>query len=249
MSEDKLSQEARKAYAEAQKDFDEAAQRSQEKEAEEAQDSAAEEEDTKSSSAAKAKKSKKDSKKSAEKSKDDAKKHTSNQAASGDDATEAAELDEELAKAQEERIEQLKDDLARSRADVYNLQQEYNAYVRRTKAEVPMQQELGIADVVNSLMGVLDEIALARQHGDLTGPFEAVATKLESTLEGKYQVKRYGESGDVFDPNLHQAIQMEETDGEDREKVISQVAQPGYLMGDKVLRPAMVIVGLAKKDE
>lgn len=248
MSEDKLSQEARKAYAEAQKDFDEAAQRSQEKEAEEAQDSAAEKEDTKSSSAAKSKKSKKDSKKSAEKSKDGAKKHTSNQA-SGDDTTEAAELDEELAKAQEERIEQLKDDLARSRADVYNLQQEYNAYVRRTKAEVPMQQELGIADVVNSLMGVLDEIALARQHGDLTGPFEAVATKLESTLEGKYQVKRYGESGDVFDPNLHQAIQMEETDGEDREKVISQVAQPGYLMGDKVLRPAMVIVGLAKKDE
>lgn len=248
MSEDKLSQEARKAYAEAQKDFDEAAQRSQEKEAEEAQDSAAEKEDTKSSSAAKSKKSKKDSKKSAGKSKDGAKKHTSNQA-SGDDATEAAELDEELAKAQEERIEQLKDDLARSRADVYNLQQEYNAYVRRTKAEVPMQQELGIADVVNSLMGVLDEIALARQHGDLTGPFEAVATKLESTLEGKYQVKRYGESGDVFDPNLHQAIQMEETDGEDREKVISQVAQPGYLMGDKVLRPAMVIVGLAKKDE
>lgn len=158
-------------------------------------------------------------------------------------------FDAELSKAQEKRIEELKkdletarDDLARARADLYNLQQEYSAYAKRTKSEIPQQQEQGAASVVNALMSVLDDIDLARQHGDLEGSFGVIAGKLEQALEMQFKVKRYGVKGDPFDPNLHQAIQM--LPGmEGKVHVIDQVAQPGYLMGERVLRPAMVVVG------
>ena len=177
---------------------------------------------------------------------------TGQKESSGSDKSEVADLESELNSAQEQRISELKqeleamkDDLARARADLYNLQQEYNAYARRTKAEVPLQQELGVANVVNALMSVLDDIDLARQHGDLVGSFEAVANKLEQALEMKFKVKRYGIKGDTFDPNLHQAIQM--LPGmEGKTHVIDQVAQPGYLMGERVLRPAMVVVAGAE---
>ena len=100
-----------------------------------------------------------------------------------------------------------------------------------------------MASVVNALMSVLDGIALARTHGDLeSGPFKSVAQKLESALEAKFKVKRFGQAGEDFDPQLHQAIQML-GEGEGHQ-VIEQVAQPGYLMGETVLRPAMVVVAV-----
>ena len=255
MSEDKLSQEARKAYADSQKESDEAAARDAEKAAESKE--SPDKGEGKGSS--KSKKGKKD-KGSAE----------SNSAPGGETGEgdvpgesgdkklegEGADLEGDLALAQENRIESLnkeleaaKDDLAHARADLYNLQQEYNNFAKRTKAEVPLQQELGVASVVNALMSVLDDIDLARQHDDLSGTFGAVATKLESTLETRFKVKRFGTVGDAFDPNLHQAIQMAEGAEGASEQVIDAVAQPGYLMGERVLRAAMVVVGAGSAAE
>ena len=254
MSEDKLSQEARKAYAEAQKDFDIAAAREAEK-AKAAEETGEAEEKAKSGSQ-KGKKAKSNSDHGApdQAAASDAatgETEPSPEADSEPGASETDELTSELAQAQEDRIaalnqelDQTKDELARARADLYNLQQEYSNYAKRTKAEIPQQQESGVASVVNALMGVLDDIDLARQHGDLEGPFGAVATKLESTLETRFKVKRYGEVGDTFDPNLHQAIQMAPGADNDGEHVIDAVAQPGYLMGERVLRAAMVVVGI-----
>ena len=254
MSEDKLSQEARKAYAEAQKDLDIAAAREAEK-AKAAEETGEAEEKAKSGSQ-KGKKAKSNSDHSAPDqaaSSDAATSETepSPEADSEPGASETDELVSELAQAQEDRIaalnqelDQTKDELARARADLYNLQQEYSNYAKRTKAEIPQQQEAGVASVVNALMGVLDDIDLARQHGDLEGSFGAVATKLESTLQTRFKVTRYGAVGDTFDPNLHQAIQMAPGADNDGEHVIDAVAQPGYLMGERVLRAAMVVVGI-----
>ncbi|WP_448074229.1 hypothetical protein [Georgenia yuyongxinii] len=66
----------------------------------------------------------------------------------------------------------LADQLARRNADFYNLQQEYNAYVRRSKAEVANYKQAGVHDVVESLLGVLDELAgpsARRPHRALCG--------------------------------------------------------------------------------
>ncbi|MFH5821688.1 nucleotide exchange factor GrpE [Georgenia sp. AZ-5] len=147
---------------------------------------------------------------------------------------------DELAKAQAEALD-LADQLARRNADVYNLQQEYNAYVRRSKNDAAGQRQAGAYDVIEALLSVLDEIELARQHGDLTGPFASIAEKLEGALAQRFSVERYGTPGEEFDPAVHEAL-MHTTDPEATGTTVSQVLQPGYRAGDRVLRAARVAV-------
>lgn len=151
-----------------------------------------------------------------------------------DGAPELTELDQALLK-----VAELEEDLARRNADVYNLQQEYNGYVKRSKAEGRVQYDNGITKVLDTLLSVLDDAALARQHGDLDGPAGTIVDKLEQTLETNFQLVRYGEPGDEFDPELHDAL-MNQTSADVDSQQIAQLIQPGYRQGSKVIRPARV---------
>ena len=148
----------------------------------------------------------------------------------------ASELDR--ARAQAAR---LTDELARARADQYNLQQEYQGFVRRSREGAAGHREAGRAAVVEALIPVLDEIELARQHGDLTGTFATTAGKLETILADKFGLVRFGEVGEPFDPTLHEALMATESDEVD-EPSIALVLQPGYRLGEKVVRAARVQV-------
>ena len=148
----------------------------------------------------------------------------------------ASELD--LARAQAAR---LTDELARARADQYNLQQEYQGFVRRSREGAAGHREAGRAAVVEALIPVLDEIELARQHGDLTGTFATTAGKLETILADKFGLVRFGEVGEPFDPTLHEALMATESDEVD-EPSIALVLQPGYRLGERVVRAARVQV-------
>lgn len=136
-------------------------------------------------------------------------------------------------------IASLEEKLARANADYYNLSQEYNAYVRRSKQEGVARKQEGQAGVIDALLPVLDDIELARQHGDLQGPTGQIAEKLESTLATNFQVERFGAVGDEFDPQLHEAL-MHQTSAEASKEEVSALIQPGYRQGDKLLRPARV---------
>ncbi|WP_175956321.1 nucleotide exchange factor GrpE [Schaalia sp. Marseille-Q2122] len=149
--------------------------------------------------------------------------------------------DSELAAALD-RIATLEDQLARANADHYNLNQEYGNYVRRTKEAIPGYKESGHVEVLEALIGVLDDIDAARQAGDLAdGPFAAIATKLEDTLATRFGLSRYGAEGEDFDPTLHEAL-MARPNPEVEHPVIGQLLQPGYTMGERVLRVAKVLV-------
>ena len=148
--------------------------------------------------------------------------------------------DDPLAQAQAQAA-QAADDLARARADLYNLQQEYQGFVRRSREGAASHRQAGVADVVEALIPVLDEIELARQHGDLTGTFETTAGKLESILAEKYSLERFGAVGEVFDPTLHDALMATES-SEVTEPTIAAVLQPGYRLGERVVRAARVQV-------
>ena len=148
--------------------------------------------------------------------------------------------DDPLAQAQAQAA-QAADDLARARADLYNLQQEYQGFVRRSRESAAGHRETGQAAVVEALIPVLDEIELARQHGDLTGTFETTAGKLESILAEKYSLERFGAVGEVFDPTLHEALMATES-SEVTEPTIAAVLQPGYRLGERVVRAARVQV-------
>lgn len=139
-------------------------------------------------------------------------------------------------------IAQLKDDLAHAQADFLNLQNEYGKYVRRAKAEAPALRAYGHIEVAQTLLSVLDDIQAARDHGELTdGPFAAIAAKLESTLESKFKLERYGSVGENFDPHQHEAL-MAQTSADVEVATVGQVLQPGYRMGERVLRAAKVLV-------
>ncbi|WP_316932759.1 nucleotide exchange factor GrpE [Flaviflexus equikiangi] len=153
------------------------------------------------------------------------------------DVEDSAAEEDPLAAAQA-AIADLEDQLARSRADLYNVSQEYNAYVRRSKADGAAQKQAGIVAVLETLLSVLDDIELARQHDDLNGPAGAIATKVENTLQTNYQLVRFGAVGEPFDPEIHEALMNTPSDVESEQ--IGTLIQPGYKMGDRVLRPARV---------
>ena len=120
-----------------------------------------------------------------------------NQAAqdAADAAQEAAEAGQVTAQELQVKLDETTDQLARAHADLYNLQQEYNAYVRRSREQAASHREAGAQQVTEALIPVLDEIELARQHGDLVGSFEAVGSKIENILKDKFSLTRFGRPG------------------------------------------------------
>lgn len=149
----------------------------------------------------------------------------------------------EVADDQRAEVLDLQDQLARAKADAYNIEQRYNAFVKRSREQEAAARDRGQAEVVEAVVPVLDDIALARQHGDLDGPFLAVAEKLEQVLLARFEVERFGAVGDEFDPAHHEAL-MHATSADAATTTVSMVAQPGYRRGSAVIRPARVgVVG------
>jgi len=135
--------------------------------------------------------------------------------------------------------------LAQSRLeDLQRLQAEFVNYRRRVDRDRDVARDAAVAAVLEALLPVLDDVHLARQHGDLEGgPFAAIADKLDLVLT-RFGLARYGEPGERFDPTVHEALvhtQAELAEGTTQTTVV-QVLQPGYRAGDRVLRAARVAV-------
>lgn len=123
--------------------------------------------------------------------------------------------------------------------DLQRLQAEYVNYRKRVERDRNVARDSAIQSVLEGLLPVLDDIALARQHGDLTdGPFAAIAEKLETAL-GRYGLVRYGDTGEEFDPTVHEAL-FHSASADAEATTVTQVLQPGYKINDKVVRPARV---------
>lgn len=129
-------------------------------------------------------------------------------------------------------------------ADLQRLQAEYVNYKRRVDRDRDKERDATTARLVESLMPVMDDIHLARQHGDLVGgPFEKIAEKLQLILE-RHGFEQFGAEGEPFDPTQHEAlmhIQAPVPEGATGTTVV-QVMQPGYRVGERVVRPARVAV-------
>ncbi|GAA1999722.1 nucleotide exchange factor GrpE [Brevibacterium samyangense] len=143
----------------------------------------------------------------------------------------ASELSEEEAAAEAKTA-------AQHLADLQRLNAEYAAYRMRAGREQERAQAAGIVKVVEALVPVLDEVKLAKDNGDVTGPFETHVNKLLGALE-KLGVTQYGEPGEEFDPHLHEAL-MQQPSEEVETATVFMVMQPGYKVGDRVVRAARV---------
>ena len=129
-------------------------------------------------------------------------------------------------------------------ADLQRLQAEYVNYRKRVERDRDVARDLAVARVLEALMPILDDVQLARDHGDLdSGPFAAIAEKLESTL-GRFGMERFGAVGEPFDPAVHEALMHTQGGLDEGVEVttVTQVMQPGYKAGDRLLRAARVAV-------
>lgn len=129
-------------------------------------------------------------------------------------------------------------------SDLQRLQAEYVNYKKRVDRDRAVAREMGISQVLESLLPVLDDIHLAREHGDLeAGPFAAIAEKLEAIL-GRFGVERFGAVGEQFDPMVHEALMHVEADLDESATMttVVQILQPGYRTRDRLVRPARVSV-------
>lgn len=123
--------------------------------------------------------------------------------------------------------------------DLQRLSAEYVNYKRRVDRDRNLSRQAGVESVVTDLMPVLDSISLARTHDDLVGGFKLVADELEK-VAGKYGLVAFGEVGEEFDPNRHDALMEIPIEGGVTVTTVSQVMQQGYALGERVIRPARV---------
>jgi molecular chaperone GrpE len=130
--------------------------------------------------------------------------------------------------------------LAERTADLQRLQAEYANYRKRVDRDRAAVREQAVASTLAGLIPVLDAIDKAREHGELSGGFEKVADSLQSAL-GKLGLVTYGEKGDPFDPNIHEALTGFPSP-DVAEDTCFEILFPGYKVGDRILRPAKVAV-------
>ncbi|MDO5653172.1 MAG: nucleotide exchange factor GrpE [Brachymonas sp.] len=161
--------------------------------------------------------------------------------ASADNAAQTPDLE-----ALQTQIQQLKDDYLRAQAEVQNTR-------RRAEEDVAKARKFGIEGFANSLLPVLDsfEAGLAVENAtaaQLREGSEATLRQLLSALERNKVVPISPAQGDKFDPHLHQAISVAPApDGvELAANSVVTVLQKGYLIADRVLRPALVMVTAAQ---
>ena len=144
-----------------------------------------------------------------------------------------ASMTEEVEAAKAEAAEH-KDALARLQADYVN-------YRNRIERERAGDRDATVAGVVDRLLPALDDLDLARKHGDLEdGPLALVAQKIESAFEA-LDVHRVGEVGEPFDIAKHEAI-AQLPNPEATAQTVVDVVQIGYRVGDRLLRAAKVAV-------
>ena len=139
-----------------------------------------------------------------------------------------------------ETPEQMAARLQELTADLQRLQAEYVNYKRRVDRDRDVARKAGIESVLKDFLPVLDDLRSAREHEELTGGFKAVADEVER-VAGKYGLEAFGQPGDPFDPHIHEALLHAHATGITGPTCV-EILQPGYRIGDKVLRVARVAV-------
>ena len=160
----------------------------------------------------------------------------------GDAAAEMAnETEVEGTGEEQDELFALRGNVASLTNDLQRLQAEYANYRKRVDRDRQLIADSASYKALTPVIEVLDTIDRAREHGELDGGFKAVADQLERVVAASGLV-RFGAPGEAFDPTLHEALSHLGTDEEVEVTTIKHVAKSGYLMGDRVVRAAQVLV-------
>lgn len=155
--------------------------------------------------------------------------------------TETEDLKKNLAEKTEEANKNF-DLYKRALADVENIR-------KRSANEKQEVLKFGNFNIVSDLLVVLDDFDRALVSGKqdntekdaIIEGVEMIQKQFEDLLFKKYGVEKYGESGEEFNPERHQAVMMEV--GDYKEETVVEVFRSGYALHERVIRPAQVKVG------
>lgn len=144
-----------------------------------------------------------------------------------------------------EKLQKLQEEFEAHKQQHLRVLAEYDNFRKRSANEKNAVYNNAVSDTVQAILPIADNIerALAQENAsaeDLRKGVEMIEAEIISVFE-KLNIRATGEVGETFDPNLHNAVAHidDEALGEN---VISAVYQKGYLLGDKVVRHAMVQV-------
>jgi molecular chaperone GrpE len=121
---------------------------------------------------------------------------------------------------------------------------EFQNYKKRIERDRDAEKASMKGDLIKKVLPVLDDLERALQNRPEEDPWvngiDLIKRKLQAILEGE-GIQRIEAEGEDFDPNFHEAISYEPVDGVESGRVIA-VVQNGYMLGERVIRPAMVRV-------
>jgi molecular chaperone GrpE len=140
----------------------------------------------------------------------------------------------------EGEISDVEEKVAELTADLQRVHAEYANYRRRVDRDREVVKENAVGGALGELLPIVDDIDRARQHGELEGAFRTVGEALENAL-ARIGLETFGEAGEAFDPNVHEALTHEASD-DVSEPTVTAVYQRGYRYAGRVLRPARVAV-------
>lgn len=157
------------------------------------------------------------------------------------DSVEPGEVDDEDSASLETRVEELKEELIRSQADLQNAR-------RRAERDVMNAHKYAVEKFVKDLLAVLDSMDRALELAETTEGFDAamlegtqMTHKLLIDTAGRHGVEPINPVGEAFDPQEHQAMGMVESADHEPNTVMA-VVQKGYKLEGRVIRAAMVMV-------
>ncbi len=128
--------------------------------------------------------------------------------------------------------------------DLQRLQADFVNYRARVERDRGVERQLAVAEAIRAFLPAMDDLTRAEAHGDLQDgtPMAAIAQKLRAAGE-KFGLSAFGEKGEAFDPEKHEAL-VQNPSEEATEPVIADVIELGYMVGDRLLRPAKVAVSV-----
>uniref|UniRef100_UPI00404813EE nucleotide exchange factor GrpE n=1 Tax=Aquiluna sp. TaxID=2053504 RepID=UPI00404813EE len=128
--------------------------------------------------------------------------------------------------------------------DLQRLQADFVNYRARVERDRGVERQLAVAEAIKAFLPAMDDLTRAEAHGDLQDgtPMAAIAQKLRAAGE-KFGLSAFGEKGEAFDPEKHEAL-VQNPSEEVTKPVIADVIELGYMVGDRLLRPAKVAVSV-----
>lgn len=144
---------------------------------------------------------------------------------------------------EEKKEDPLQQELDETKERLLRLSAEYSNYKRRSEKEKQETYVYAKAETIKELLPVIDNLerALANETKDydvLKKGVEMTFSNLSAILQ-KLGIEVFGEPGETFDPNLHNAVMHVEDENYKTGEIVD-VFQKGYKIGDKIVRPAMV---------